>query len=413
LRGKLKQTLLSGSPAPEYEHGNGMVCKVADMQREMQAWRHDIHKHPELGFCEVRTAAKVADFLEGFGLEVHRGVGKTGVVGVLRRGQGTRAIGLRADMDALPIQEANDFPHRSVNDNVFHGCGHDGHTAMLLGAAKHLASEENFDGTVHFIFQPSEEDGRGALSMIDDGLFERFPMEAVYGMHNMPGIPAGHFAVRKGAIMTSEDVFAIEIRGRGGHASMPERTVDPVIVGAEVVLALQTIVSRSVAPRDWGVVSVTEILTDGARNVIPSQVTIRGDCRALSAETQERIETRMRQIVDGICAAYGAEGDVDYRNDFVPTVNTPAETEAAIEAARQVAGELAVDPDCPTCGASEDFARMLREKPGCYILIGNGLEGHCGASLHNPDYDLNDDILGVGCDYWVALVQERLPPRET
>ena len=380
------------------------------MHGEMRAWRRDIHKHPELGFRETRTAAKVAELLEGFGLEVHGGIGTTGVVGVLRRGQGNRAIGLRADMDALPIQEANDFPHRSVNDNVFHGCGHDGHTAMLLGAAERLAAEGEFDGTVYFIFQPSEEDGRGALSMIDDGLFERFAMEAVYGMHNMPGIPAGQFAVREGAIMTSEDIFAIEIRGRGGHASMPEHTVDPVMVAAEVVLALQTIVSRSVAPRDWGVVSVTELTTDGARNVIPSRVTITGDCRALSAETQALIERRMREIVGGICAAHGAEGEVSYRNDFVPTVNTPAETAAAIEAARRVAGEPAVDPDCPTCGASEDFARMLREKPGCYILIGNGLEGHCGASLHNPHYDLNDEILGVGRDYWCALVRGQLPP---
>jgi hippurate hydrolase len=386
-----------------------MVSKTADLREEMRAWRRDIHKHPELGFCELRTAAKVAELLEDFGLEAHGGIGTTGVVGVLRRGQGNRAIGLRADMDALPIQEANDFPHRSVNDKVFHGCGHDGHTAMLLGAAKRLAEDGDFDGTVYFIFQPSEEDGRGALSMIDDGLFERFPMEAVYGLHNMPGIPAGHFAVRKGAMMTSEDIFVIAIQGRGGHASMPDRTVDPVVIGAEVVLALQTIVSRSVGPQDWGVVSVTEMLTDGARNVIPSRVTIKGDCRALTAETQGHIEARMRQIVAGICAAHGAEGHVDYRQDFVVTVNTPAETEAAVAAARQVAGGPAVDSDCATCGGSEDFARMLRKKPGCYILIGNGLEGHCGSSLHNPHYDLNDEILGAGCDYWVALVETQLP----
>lgn len=385
---------------------------MTDLKSEMQAWRRDIHKHPELGFHEQRTAAKVAGLLEGFGLEIHTGIGTTGVVGVLRRGKGNRAIGLRADMDALPIQEANDFPHRSVNDKIFHGCGHDGHTAMLLGAAKRLAESNDYDGTAYFIFQPSEEDGRGALSMIDDGLFERFPMDAVYGMHNMPGIPAGHFAVRKGAIMTSEDIFVITIEGRGGHASMPDRTVDPVVIGAEVVLALQTIVSRSVGPQDWSVVSVTEMLTDGARNVIPSTVTIKGDCRALMAETQDRIETRMRQIVAGICAAHGAEGHVHYQYDFVVTVNTPTETDGAIAAARQVAGaETAVDPDCPTCGGSEDFARMLQKKPGCYMLIGNGLEGHCGSSLHNPHYDLNDDILGIGCDYWVTLVKNQLPLR--
>ena len=383
----------------------------AQLRDLMTAWRRDIHKHPELGFREARTAGKVAALLEDFGLEVHLGVGRTGLVGVLRRGRGNRAIGLRADMDALPIQEANDFPHRSVHDGVFHGCGHDGHTTMLLGAAKHLSEDGRLDGTVYFIFQPSEEDGRGALSMIDDGLFERFPMDSVYGMHNMPGIAAGHFAVRKGAIMTSEDIFEITIQGRGGHASMPERTVDPVVVGAKVVLALQTIVSRSVSPRDWGVVSVTEFLTDGARNVIPSKVVIKGDCRALSAETQRTIETRMREIVGGICAAYGAEGHVEYREDFVPTVNAAEETEAAVRAARQVAGEVAVDPDCPTCGASEDFARMLQRKPGCYILIGNGEQGHCGNSLHNPNYDLNDDILDTGCRYWVTLVEQQLAPK--
>ncbi|WP_282609337.1 M20 aminoacylase family protein [Pelagibius sp. Alg239-R121] len=381
------------------------------IQSEMTAWRRDIHKHPELGFNEVRTSDKVAELLESFGLEIHRGIGTTGIVGVLRKGQGNRAIGLRADMDALPIQEANDFAHRSVNDKVFHGCGHDGHTAMLLGGAKHLAESGDFDGTVYFIFQPSEEDGRGALSMIDDGLFERFPMEAVYGMHNMPGIPAGHFAVRKGSMMTSEDIFVITIKGRGGHASMPNRTIDPVVIGAEVVLALQTIASRSVGPQDWCVVSVTEMLTDGARNIIPSEVTIKGDCRALSSDTQELIERRMREIVSGICGAYGAEGHVHYQQDFVATVNSPAETEAAIVAARMVAGEPAVDPDCPTCGASEDFARMLQKKPGCYILIGNGLEGHCGSSLHNPHYDLNDEILTIGRDYWTKLVETQLPAR--
>ena len=383
--------------------------KMPNFHEDVRSWRRDIHKHPELGFQENRTAGIVARLLTEFGLEVHTGIGTTGVVGVLRRGNGKQTIGLRADIDALPIQEANTFEYRSVNDGVFHGCGHDGHTAMLLAAAKRLAESGDFDGTTYFIFQPSEEDGRGALSMIDDGLFERFPMQAVYGMHNMPGIPAGHFAVKKGAIMTSEDIFVITIKGRGGHASMPDRVIDPVVIGAEVVLALQTIVSRSVAPKDWGVVSVTEVLTDGARNVIPSTVTIKGDCRAMSAKTQALIEARMREIVAGVTAAHGAEGTVEYRNDFVVTVNTPDETDAAIAAARIVAGEPAVNPDCPPCSASEDFARMLQVKPGCYILIGNGLDGHCGATLHNPNYDLNDEILPVGADYWVALVESQLP----
>ena len=383
--------------------------KPRSLRKDAQAWRRDIHKHPELGFQEDRTATKVAGLLGDFGVEVHTGIGTTGVVGVLRKGAGEQAIGLRADIDALPIQEANTFAHRSIHDGVFHGCGHDGHTAMLLAAARHLAESGEFDGTVYFIFQPSEEDGRGALSMIEDGLFERFPMQAVYGMHNMPGVPAGHFAVRKGAIMTSEDIFVITIEGRGGHASMPDRAIDPVVIGAEVIMALQSIASRSVAPQDWGVVSVTEVLTDGARNVIPSTVTIKGDCRAMSPETRNLIETRMREIVDGISSAHGAEGSVEYRNDFVVTVNSPAETEAAIAAARKVAGEPAVDPDCPPCSASEDFARMLQVIPGCYILIGNGLDGHCGATLHNPNYDLNDEILTVGADYWVSLVEAQLP----
>ncbi len=379
------------------------------LQNDAQMWRRDIHQHPELGFQEERTAAKVAVLLQDFGVEVHTGIGTTGVVGVLSKGAGEQAIGLRADIDALPIQEANTFAHRSIHDGVFHGCGHDGHTAMLLAAAKHLAESGEFDGTVYFIFQPSEEDGRGAISMIEDGLFDRFPMNAVYGMHNMPGIPAGHFAVKKGAIMTSEDIFVITIEGRGGHASMPDRAIDPVVIGAEIILALQSIVSRSFAPQDWGVVSVTEVLTDGARNVIPSVVTIKGDCRAMSAETQNLIETRMREIVAGISSAHGAQGFVEYRNDFVITVNSPAETDAAIAAARTVAGEPAVDADCPPCSASEDFARMLQVIPGCYILIGNGLDGHCGATLHNPGYDLNDDILTVGADYWVSLVEAQLP----
>jgi len=379
------------------------------LQKLVQAWRRDLHQHPELGFQEQRTAAKIAALLDGFGVEVHSGIGTTGIVGVLRKGTNQQAIGLRADIDALPIQEANTFAHRSIYDGVFHGCGHDGHTAMLLAAAQVLAESGAYDGTVYFIFQPSEEDGRGALSMIEDGLFDRFPMRAVFGMHNMPGIPAGHFAVRQGAIMTSEDIFVITIEGRGGHASMPDRAIDPVVIGAEVILALQSIVSRSVAPQDRGVVSVTEVLTDGARNVIPSVVTIKGDCRAMSTATQRLIETRMREIVAGICSAHGAQGSVEYRNDFVVTVNSPAETDAAIAAARQVAGAPAVDADCPPCSASEDFARMLQLVPGCYILIGNGLDNHCGATLHNPNYDLNDEILTVGADYWVSLVEAQLP----
>ena len=375
---------------------------------DMQGWRRDIHQYPELGFNEVRTAAKVAELLTEFGLEVHQQVGLTGVVGVLKRGTSDKAIGLRADMDALPIQEANDCDYRSVNDGVFHGCGHDGHTAMLLGAAQALSQSKDFDGTVYFIFQPSEEDGQGALAMIADGLFERFPMQAVYGLHNMPGWAAGHFAVRKGAIMTSEDIFEITIKGRGGHASMPEKTIDPVMVGAEVALALQTIVSRSISSRDWAVVSITEFITDGARNIIPSNVTIKGDCRALSPDVQATIARRMKEIVAGICASHGATGTVLYQNDFIPTINSDLETDAAVAAAQAVTGHAGITEDCPTCGASEDFAQMLKRKPGCYMLLGNGHEGSCATSLHNPHYQLNEDILSRGCDYWQALVTQQL-----
>lgn len=383
---------------------------IKNLKEKMVNWRHDIHKHPELGFAVDRTAHKVSTLLKSLGLEVHVGIGNTGIVAILKNGNSQRAIGLRADMDALPIQEENNFAYRSINKNMFHGCGHDGHTCMLLGAAHRLVQEKNvFDGVVYFIFQPSEEDGKGALAMINDGLFDRFPMTEIYGLHNMPGIPAGQFAVREGSIMTSESTFSISINGKGGHASMPSRLIDPVVVGAEIILALQTIVSRSLGPDEWGVVSITEVNTDGARNVVPSNVTIKGDCRALLDTTQEKIGKHLRQIVAGICAAYNTIGKVTYEQEFIVTVNTPLETKAAIHAAQQVAGKLSVDPNCPPCGASEDFAQMLAKKPGCYMLIGNGMTGHCGNSLHNPNYDLNDGILDVGCNYWVTLVKNRLP----
>ena len=379
----------------------------------MKEWRRDIHKHPELGFNERRTSGKIASILEEFGLEVFRGIGKTGVVAVLKNGKSKRSIGFRADMDGLPIQEENNFSYRSIYDKVFHGCGHDGHSAMLLGAAYCLSRQKNaLYGTLYFIFQPNEENGKGALAMINDGLFKRFPMQEIYGLHNMPGLTAGKFAVREGSIMTSESIFLITVQGRGGHASMPSKTIDPIVIAAEIVLALQTIVSRSVDPDEWGVLSVTEIVTDGARNVIPSKVIIKGDCRALETNTQRKIETRMRKIVRGICSAHGATGKVRYKDEFIVTINTPNETKAAIIAAQEVSGDLLVDINCPPCGASEDFARMLEKRPGCYILLGNGKSGHCGRSLHNPHYDLNDKILTAGCNYWVALAKERLSARQ-
>jgi len=355
------------------------------------AWRQDIHRHPELGFGEERTAAMVARILQGFGIETHTGIGNTGVVGVLRRGNSERAIGLRADIDALPIQEANEFDHRSVNDRKFHGCGHDGHTAMLLAAAERLSSTDSIDGTVHFIFQPNEENGLGALAMMDDGLFDRFRMDAIYGMHNMPGIPAGTFAVRKGPMMTFEDNFVISIKGLGGHASMPNRTRDPVVVAAEIISALQTIVARSLNPMDSGVVSVTEVHTDGARNVIPSNVTIKGDTRGLSDHVQALIEQRMRELVVNIGRAHNVDVTLDYSHEFIVLNNTDEETDIAIRAAIDTVGPDRVIPDCEPAACSEDFAQMLRERPGCYVLIGNGTEGHNGRPLHNPSYEPSDD----------------------
>lgn len=376
----------------------------------LREWRRAFHRHPELAFDLSVTASTVAELLTEFGLdEVHTGVGTSGVVGVLRRGSRTRTIGLRADMDALPIQEMGDRAHRSQVAGAFHGCGHDGHTAMLLGAAKRLSDSDSFDGTVVFVFQPDEENGRGAQAMIDDGLLDRFPMSAIYGLHNKPGIPAGQFATRVGPMMSSEDIFEITIHGRGGHASTPQHHVDPVVIAAELIQALQTIVSRSVAATATAVLSVTEVVTDGARNIVPSTVVIRGDCRTFSPTVQATIESRMRRLAGGVCTAHGATADVDYRREFIPLVNTANEVAAAASAAAAVVGADNVDVDCALVTASEDFARYLQHVPGCFLDIGNGLEGSCGRTLHNPSYDFNDEILTVGADFWVRLVQQELP----
>ncbi|WP_040491125.1 M20 aminoacylase family protein [Ilumatobacter nonamiensis] len=383
-----------------------MVELTAAEVSDMRGWRHDLHRRPELGFGVDETASFVATCLREFGVdEVHTGIGRSGVVGVLRNGTGP-SIGLRADMDALPIQEVGARDHRSEVDGVFHGCGHDGHTAMLLGAARYLADARSFEGTVHLVFQPDEENGRGAAAMIDDGLFERFDMAAIFGMHNKPGMPVGTFATRIGPMMSSEDLFEIVIVGRGGHASTPERHIDPVVIGAEIIQSLQTIVSRSVAAIETAVVSVTEVTTDGARNIVPTTVTIRGDCRTFSAAVQHRIEERMRDLVSGICAAHGATGTVDYSHEFVPLVNTADETAIAIGAAAAVVGAANVNGDGDLVTASEDFARYLERIPGCFIDIGNGEHGDCGSSLHNPSYDFNDDALAIGTRYWVQLVSE-------
>lgn len=374
---------------------------------ELKEFRRSLHQHPETAFDVASTAASVAERLSGAGLEVHTTIGGSGVVASLRRGSGDRAIGLRADMDALPITEYNTFAYRSSAEGRFHGCGHDGHTAMLLGAALHLAQQGEFDGVVHFIFQPDEENGRGALAMIDDGLFDRFPMEAVYGLHNLPGLPLGHFATRPGPMTAFEETFEIHIEGRGGHASAPEQTVDPMLAASEIVVGLQSIVARALPPGEHGVVSVTEFITDGARNIIPSSVILRGDTRGYNEVVSGLIQRRMQEIVHGIAAAHGATATLRYTREFEPTCNTPDHVDRAAWAASRIEGAR-VDVDHARFGFSEDFAQFLRHRPGCFIVMGNGAEGQHAAPLHSPHYDFNDAALPVGVEYWCRLVQREL-----
>jgi amidohydrolase len=376
----------------------------------MQLWRHSIHRHPELAFEEHRTATKVVELLTSFGVEAHTGIGGTGVVGVLKMGSANRAIGLRADMDALKILEQNTFEHRSVQPGKMHACGHDGHTSMLLGAAQYLAESGNFDGSVVFIFQPAEEHGDGAKAMIEDGLFERFPVDAVYAIHNFPSLATGVFAVRAGSIMAAEDNFEITIDGVGCHAAMPHLGVDTIVIGAEIITAMQSLVSRTLDPIDNAVVSFTEFHGNGTVNVVPGQVVLKGDTRSLTGDVQNHIEATMQRIVGGICAAHGAKYEFNYRRNFVPTVNTAAEAEIAAAVARTVVGASNVIGDSRPIMASEDFGYMLQVRPGAYLLLGNGRGGIGGCSLHNPSYDFNDEILTVGADFWVTLVESQLAP---
>lgn len=376
---------------------------------QMTEWRRHMHRFPECGFEVQQTAEFIAEKLESWGVEVVRQIGQSGVVGILRGGEGDASIGLRADMDALHIHEENQFDHRSQHEGKMHACGHDGHSAMLLGAACQLAKTRDFNGTVYFIFQPDEEHGKGAQAMIDDGLFERFQIDAVYGLHNLPGLPEGTLTVRPGSLMASESSFEITIDGIGGHAAMPHTGVDPIVTGAQVVLGLQTIVSRNLsAIHETAVVSVTEFETNGTVNVIPSQVVIKGDCRCFSEDSLAKIEQSMERIVAGICQASGAQYQFEFVNTFYPTVNSVAETQYAIEAAQQVLGADNVNGSCDPFTISEDFSSMLRVKPGCYMLLGNGTESVGGCALHNPEYDFNDRILELGASYWIQLVSDRL-----
>ncbi|KIC21849.1 amidohydrolase [Leisingera sp. ANG-Vp] len=368
------------------------------------ALRRDFHRHPELGFQEERTKAKVAEHLRGLGLEVHEGAG---VVGLLRAGQGNRAIGLRADMDALPITEISTHDYVSETPGKMHACGHDGHMTMLLGAAERLAQERDFDGTAVFIFQPNEEHGLGAQAMIAEGVLEKFPIEEVYAIHNLPGAPAGQVSTRPGQICNSESLFEISIKGQGGHASMPQAGVDAITVGAEMVLALQTIVSRKLAPGSGAVVSVTEFLTDGQRNVLPGHAVLKGDVRARVPADREAVERLMRQIAAGVASTHGVEAEVSFNTEFVEAINAEGPVEAVYRAGEAAGCE--VIRNRPPMSFSEDFAHFSAAVPGCFLLLGNGEEGPNGQPLHSADYDFNDALLPIGAEFWVQLVRDRLP----
>lgn len=370
---------------------------------DLTAFRQNLHSYPEIGFDLERTPHLIAELLENAGLEVTKGIGKTGLVATLYRGPDNTALGFRADMDALPIHEANSFTHCSSIAGKFHGCGHDGHSTMLLGAALKLAADPSLTRTIHFIFQPDEENGNGAAAMIADGLFEKFPMAAIYGLHNMPGMPLGHFATQAGPFCAFEDNFEIRISGLGGHSSMPEKGVDPIVTASAIVMQLQTVISRSTKPADHAVISVTEFITDGARNIIPNTVILRGDCRGFSKNVSRIIKQRMCDIVDGICSAQGASAEIDYSTSFQPLINNDDHTAILLDVASQVG---VVEADYGRVGFSEDFAEFLHHCPGAFILMGNGIEGHHAQPLHNPSYDFNDNAIANGVDFWIRLAHQ-------
>ncbi|HFK3991991.1 TPA: M20 aminoacylase family protein [Citrobacter freundii] len=377
---------------------------------QLIGWRHYLHTIPETEFDLEKTPEFVAEKLESMGITVHRGIGKTGLVGVLKKGNSDRSIGLRADMDALNILETSSHDYISKTKGKMHACGHDGHTTMILGAARLLKENYDFDGTVYFVFQPDEEHGHGAHAMLQDGLLERFPMQEIYGAHNMPGIPAGQFATRVGGIMGSEDNFIIRIHGKGSHAARPHMGKDPMVIAAEIILALQTVISRNLDPSLPAVISCTELHTDGLRNVIPGYVEIRGDTRSYDPAVQEMLEKRMRVICNSICAMHEAECEFIYTHEYSPTVNHPRETEYAIEAAVRVFGEKNVDSSTLPMMTSEDFGAFLEKIPGAFVFIGNGCEqdGKGFLPLHNSSYDFNDDILVPGATFFAELASMRL-----
>jgi len=392
-----------------------LIESIREFQHEIQTIRRDIHAHPELCFEEHRTAAVVAAKLEAWGIPMLRGLADTGVVGIIKRGNSERAIGLRADMDALPMQELNQFAHTSQHVGKMHACGHDGHTAMLLGAARYLSQHQDFDGTVYLIFQPAEEGGGGARRMIEEGLFQRCPMDAVFGMHNWPGLAAGSFAVRPGGMMASSNEFEVTVRGKGAHAAQPQKGIDPVMIAVQIAQSWQTIVSRNVNPLEPAVLSLTQIHSGSATNVIPDDASLIGTVRTFSTDVLDLIERRMEVIARSTAAAFDAEVDFVFKRNYPPLINHEKETQFVTQVLRDLVGSENLDEQVePTMGA-EDFAFMLQHKPGCYVFIGNGEGAHRHAghglgpcNLHNPSYDFNDDLLPIGASYWVRLVEAYL-----
>jgi hippurate hydrolase len=384
-----------------------IVNRIADLQAEITAWRHDLHAHPELQYDVLRTAASVAEKLKAFGCdEVVPGLGRTGVVGVIhgRKGKSDKVIGMRADMDALPIEEETGLPYKSTVPGKMHACGHDGHTAMLLGAARYLAETRNFAGTAVVIFQPAEEGGAGGKAMVDDGLMERFKIDEVYGMHNYPGMPVGQFGIRAGAMMAATDFVSIDIEGIGGHAARPHLGIDTVLVGAQIINAIQSIVSRNVDPLKSAVVSICMFHAGNTENVIPQTAQLRGTARSLVEDVRVLLEKRLHQVVEATAAAYGAKAKLTYQRNYPVLVNHERETDFAAGVAKQIVGERLVDTSLPPMMGGEDFSFMLNARPGAFIWVGNG----DSAGLHHPAYNFNDDVIPIGTSYWVKLVETAL-----
>jgi amidohydrolase len=392
-----------------------LIEPILAFQSEIQAIRRDIHAHPELCFEEYKTAELVAQKLETWGIPIIRGLAGTGVVGVIKRGTSQRALGLRADMDALPMQEINQFAHTSKHAGKMHACGHDGHTAMLLGAARYLSQDTDFDGTVYLIFQPAEEGGGGARKMIEEGLFTQCPMDAVFGMHNWPGIPVGHFGVKTGGMMASSNEFEVTVHGKGAHAAQPQKGIDPVMIAVQIAQSWQTIVSRNVNPLEPAVLSLTQIHSGSATNVIPDDAKLIGTVRTFSTDVLDLIESRMEKIARSTAAAFDAEVEFRFKRNYPPLINHAKETQFAVQVMQDLVGVDQVNSQVEATMGAEDFAYMLQHKPGCYVFLGNGDGDHRSAghglgpcNLHNPSYDFNDDLLPIGASYWVSLVRAYL-----